>query len=136
MALRGMFLVSSQSGRPCGRTASGLRSRREGLGATPLSHPPMELRVSDGKASQAARRRRRRMLRVQGRAILALLRGNNDAANNGTVEAGHVLCTSDGDQHCSGMYSSVRYDLMHVDDHLNYVGVDTATFGCRKWPEL
>jgi len=51
---------------------------------------------------------------------------------NGTVEAGHVFCTSDGDQHCSGMYSNVLYDLMHVDDHLNYVGVDTATFGCKE----
>mmetsp|Transcript_85215 Transcript_85215/g.169053 ORF Transcript_85215/g.169053 Transcript_85215/m.169053 type:complete len:95 (-) Transcript_85215:70-354(-) len=51
---------------------------------------------------------------------------------NGNVEDGHVSCALDGDQQCSGMYSNILYDLLHVDDHLKYVGVDTATAGCKE----
>jgi len=51
---------------------------------------------------------------------------------NGTVQDGHVFCTSDGDQNCSGMYPYIFYDMMHVDDHLKYVGVNTSSTDCSE----
>merc|ERR1712137_1032922 len=48
----------------------------------------------------------------------------------GTVPQGHVQCTVAEDYNCAGYWYDVPVDLLHIDDHLSYMDVDTGSAGC------
>merc|ERR1712048_203763 len=49
----------------------------------------------------------------------------------GKVSDGHQECTkAHDDTECAEQYWNVPIDLLHIPDHLDYMGVDTSFFGC------
>lgn len=49
----------------------------------------------------------------------------------GSVSDGYETCTTA--QHtCAEYWWNVPIDLLHIADHLDYMGVDTSTFGCSS----
>lgn len=51
----------------------------------------------------------------------------------GKVSAGYEECTEAHDhKHCAGQHWNLPLDLLFIADHLDYMGVNTNTFGCKS----
>jgi hypothetical protein len=51
----------------------------------------------------------------------------------GEVSDGHQECTkAHDDTACAEQYWNVPIDLLHIADHLDYMGIDTSIFGCSN----
>lgn len=48
----------------------------------------------------------------------------------GDVIGGYQKCTADDHSGCAEQYWNVPIDLLHIVDHLDYMGAQTSTFGC------
>eukprot|EP00451_Oxyrrhis_marina_P006606 CAMPEP_0204303540 /NCGR_PEP_ID=MMETSP0468-20130131/83960_1 /ASSEMBLY_ACC=CAM_ASM_000383 /TAXON_ID=2969 /ORGANISM="Oxyrrhis marina" /LENGTH=449 /DNA_ID=CAMNT_0051282853 /DNA_START=45 /DNA_END=1394 /DNA_ORIENTATION=+ len=53
----------------------------------------------------------------------------------GKVSAGFHQCSDASDKKCSHMYWDIAIDLLNLADHLDYMGVDTSFFDCKKGAE-
>mmetsp|Transcript_129358 Transcript_129358/g.295154 ORF Transcript_129358/g.295154 Transcript_129358/m.295154 type:complete len:164 (-) Transcript_129358:311-802(-) len=49
---------------------------------------------------------------------------------DGDISGGYVSCSVSDDKKCSEQYWDVAVDLLHVKDHLDYMGVKTSGDGC------
>jgi len=53
---------------------------------------------------------------------------------DGSVTDGYKECDLQEDPRCADQYSNLLIDLLHIPDHLNYMGQDTSVFGCPAIP--
>lgn len=52
---------------------------------------------------------------------------------DGKVSKGYEVCTEAHDHdHCAGKHWNLPLDLLNIADHLDYMGVNTNTFGCKN----
>jgi len=51
------------------------------------------------------------------------------------VSSGFQQCAENRDKKCSAQYWDIAIDLLSLGDHLDYMGVDTSFFGCKKGAE-
>lgn len=59
---------------------------------------------------------------------------NPEIFYDGKVAAGHRRCDMTEDPRCADQYTNLVVDLLHIPDHLDYMGQDTSIFGCDIWP--
>eukprot|EP00930_Biecheleria_cincta_P019314 TRINITY_DN14771_c0_g1_i2.p1 TRINITY_DN14771_c0_g1~~TRINITY_DN14771_c0_g1_i2.p1 ORF type:complete len:318 (-),score=51.46 TRINITY_DN14771_c0_g1_i2:27-980(-) len=55
---------------------------------------------------------------------------NTEVFYKGNLSTGFTICTEAETSTCAGQYSDIAYDLLYLDDHMDYMDEQTGSSGC------